>query len=165
MSISYIDILILLPLLVGLVKGLMRGLVAELVAILAVILGVIGARLWAPDFSAWLLSQFTWPDAVCNVVAYTLLFLGIAIVCNIFGRWFSKLLRVIKLGWLNRLLGGLFGTLKWGIIIMLVILAISTLDERFGFIQPDVKKKSVCYEKTVDIAHDCLSIARSELGK
>lgn len=165
MTISYIDILILLPLLIGLVRGLMRGLVTELVAILAVILGVVGARVWAPDFTAWLQCQFTWPEAVCRVVAYTLLFLAIAIVCNLFGRWFSKLLRVIKLGWLNRLLGGLFGTLKWAIIVLLVILAISTLDERFGFIQPDVKNMSVCYEKTVDIAHDCLSIARSELGK
>lgn len=164
-DISYIDVLIILPLAVGLIRGLMRGLITELIAIMAVVLGVIGARLWAPAFTAWLLANFTWPEQVCIVVAYTLLFLGIAIVCNLCGKMFSRLLRAIHLGWLNRLLGGVFGALKWTIIVLTLVFVVSTLDDKFHFIKDDLKQHSVCYKPSVHAANYCLSVARSELGE
>ena len=40
---SWLDILILLPLLIGLVRGLMKGLIVELSSIVAIILGFMGA--------------------------------------------------------------------------------------------------------------------------
>ena len=76
---NWLDVLIVLPVLVGLVRGLMRGFISEIIAFVVVILGVLGARLIAPPFSAGLLSLFDWPEPVCDVVAYTLVFLFIAI--------------------------------------------------------------------------------------
>ena len=149
MNLSWIDILILLPILVGLVRGLMRGLVTELIAILGVVLGVLGARVWGKMFTAWLLTTFTWPEAVCRLVAYTLLFLGIAIVCNWCGRLLGKLLRAIHLGWLNRLLGGAFGTLKWAIVVLVLVFIVHQADAAFHFLQPEVKAESVCYGPAV----------------
>lgn len=162
---SYIDALILLPLLVGFVRGMMRGLISELVAILAVIMGIVGSRMWGAKFATWVAAYFTWPNEVCTVVAYTLLFLGIAIACNLLGRMFSRLIRAIHLGWLNRIMGALFGMGKWAIILMAVLLAVDTLDARFAFLQDDVKNQSVCYKPAVNAAHDCFSIARSQLGQ
>ena len=52
---SWLDILILLPLLIGLIRGLMRGVIIELSAILSLIFGYIGARFLGAMFSAWLL--------------------------------------------------------------------------------------------------------------
>ena len=98
---TWLDIVILLPLLIGLVRGTMRGLITEVIAILAVILGFIGAKIWGQTFSTWLLTQFTWPQPVCDAVAYALLFLGIAIALNIVGRLLSKLLKAINLGWIK----------------------------------------------------------------
>ncbi len=90
---NWLDVLLVLPLVVGLVRGLMRGLISEIIAIAVVIFGVLGAKLWAPTCSAWLLAQFAWPQGVCDVVAYTLLFLAIAIVLSILARLLSKFLR------------------------------------------------------------------------
>ena len=87
---TWLDIVILLPLLIGLVRGTMRGLITEVIAIAAVILGFIGAKLWGQPFSEWLLTQFTWPQPVCDAVAYALLFLGIAIALNIVGRLWTR---------------------------------------------------------------------------
>ena len=161
MNISYIDILILLPLFLGLVRGLMRGLVTELIAILAVILGAVGARIWGSMCSAWLMTQFNWPDTVCDVTAYSLLFLAITIALNLLGKVFSRLLKVIHLGWLNRLLGGVFGTLKWAVIVLTLVFLVDKLDQQFHFIKEDAKKKSVTYEPTVKSANACLSVVRS----
>ena len=96
---SWLDLLILLPLLIGLVRGLMRGLVVELTAIVAIILGAVGTKMWGAPFAIWLSQQFAWPEAVCSVVAYALLFLGITLLLNIFAKLLSKLFKAVHLGY------------------------------------------------------------------
>lgn len=142
---SWLDILILLPLLIGLVRGLMKGLIVEVSSIVAILLGFLGAKYWSAAFASWLMQQFDWSETVCIVVAYALLFAGIALGLNIVARLLSKLFQKIQLGWLNRLLGGIFGTAKWGIVIVALVLCMHNLDKQFQFIQPELREKSVVY--------------------
>ena len=158
---TWLDIVILLPLLIGLVRGTMRGLITEVIAIAAVILGFIGAKLWGKIFSDWLLSQFTWPQPVCDAVAYALLFLAIAVALNIVGRLISKLLKAIKLGWANRLLGASFGVLKWGLIVLALVFCVNKLDEQFKFLQPELKKQSIVYPEAVKLADKALDYVKN----
>lgn len=143
---NWLDVLILLPLLVGLVRGLMRGLFSEVIAILVVILGVLGARWGAPSFSAWLLQQWAWPQGVCDVVAYTLIFLAIAILLSLLAKGLTKFMRAIHLGWANRIFGGLFGMCKYGVFVLLAIFIMQKTDEAFHWIdKAEVVKTSVLY--------------------
>lgn len=142
---SWLDILILLPLLIGLVRGLMKGLIVEVSSIVAILLGFFGAKYWSAAFASWLMQQFDWSETACIVVAYALLFVGIALGLNIVARLLSKLFQKIQLGWLNRLLGGIFGTAKWGIVIVALVLCVHNLDKQFQFIQPELREKSVVY--------------------
>lgn len=142
---TWLDILILLPLLIGLVRGLMKGLIVEVSSIVAILLGFFGAKYWSAAFANWLMQQFEWSETACIVVAYALLFAGIALGLNIVARLLSKLFQKIQLGWLNRLLGGLFGTAKWGIVIIALVLCVHNLDKQFQFLQPKLKEKSVVY--------------------
>ena len=142
---SWLDILILLPLLIGLIRGLMKGLIVEISSIAAIILGFLGAKWWSAAFASWLMQQFNWSETACIVVAYALLFAGIALGLNIIARLLSKLFQKIQLGWINRLLGGVFGTAKWGIVIVALVLCVHNLDKQFQFIQPELREKSVVY--------------------
>ena len=142
---SWLDILILLPLLIGLVRGLMKGLIVEVVSIAAIVLGFLGAKWWSAGFASWLMQQFEWNETACIVVAYALIFAGIALGLNIIARLLSKLFQKIQLGWINRLLGGVFGTAKWGIVIVALVLCVHNLDKQFQFIQPELREKSVVY--------------------
>jgi membrane protein required for colicin V production len=149
---SWLDIIILLPLLIGLVRGLMKGLVIEIASIVAIVLGYIGSRLWGAMFAAWLIKQFSWPETVCMVVAYALLFIGISLLLHILARALSKLFQKVSLGWINRLLGGVFGTLKWAIIVLTLVLCVHRLDEQFQFIQPDLKEQSIIYMQAAPLS-------------
>lgn len=149
---SWLDIIILLPLLIGLVRGLMRGLVIEITSIVAIVLGIIGSRLWGAIFAAWLIKQFSWPESVSVVIAYVLLFVGISILLHLFAKVLTKLFKKVALGWLNRLLGGLFGTLKWGIIVLTLVLCVHRLDEQFNFIKPDLKEQSIIYMQAAPLS-------------
>lgn len=164
-QICWLDILIALPLLIGFIRGLMRGLVTEFIAITAVILGCVGAKIWGATISAWLQAQFTWPQPVCDVTSYALLFIAIALALNMLGRLFTRLLSAIHLGFLNRLLGAVFGTLKWSIIVLTLVFLVDKLDSQFRFMQEELKQKSITYQPAVKTANACLSFIRSELGQ
>ena len=131
MNLNWLDILILVPLLVGLVRGLMRGFVSEVIGLAVVILGVLGSRMFAPPFSAWLLKQFAWKAEVCDIVAYILVFLAIGIVLSMIGALLSKLLKAIHLGWLNRLLGSVVGLAKLAIVVLLAVFVMERTNRQF----------------------------------
>ena len=160
MTINWLDVILVLPLVVGLVRGLMRGLISEIIAIVVVILGVLGARFGAPPFSAWLLTQFAWPQGVCDVVAYTMLFLGIAILLSILARLLTKFMRKIHLGWANRLAGGLFGIAKYGLIVLIVVFVMDRTNDAFHWLdRAQVVSDSVIYPLMVKATHALLSFA------
>jgi len=149
---NWLDVLLLLPLLVGLVRGLMRGFISEVIAIMVVLLGVIGARFGAPPFSEWLLQQFAWPQGVCDVVSYTLVFLVIAILLSLLAKGLTRFLRAIHLGWANRLAGGLFGIAKYGLLVLIAVFVLNKTNESFHYLDDaPVVKTSVIYQPMVKI--------------
>lgn len=151
---TWLDILILLPLLVGLVIGIKRGLIIELTNLISIIAGVVCARLLSAPVAAWIAQQFTWPEAVCSVVAYTLLFLISTILLYLLGKLLTKLFKAVKLGWLNRLLGGVFGLAKYAIIVLVVVLCVHRLDTQFQFLQEDLKEESVVYKAVIPLSEN-----------
>jgi hypothetical protein len=42
-------------------------------------------------------------------------------------------------------LGGVFGTAKWGIVIVALVLCLHNLDKQFQFLSPELKKQSIVY--------------------
>ena len=157
---NWLDVLLLLPLLVGLVRGLMRGFISEVIAIIVVILGVLGARWIAPPFSAWLLQQWAWPQGACDVVAYTLIFLAIAILLSILAKLLTKFMRAIHLGWANRLFGGIFGMCKYAIFVLLIVFIMDKTNESFHYLdEAPVVKTSVVYPYMVKATHVILSFS------
>lgn len=151
---TWLDILILLPLLVGLVIGIKRGLIIELTNLISIIAGVVCARLLSAPVAAWIAQQFTWPEAVCSVVAYTLLFLISTILLYLLGKLLTKLFKAVKLGWLNRLLGGVFGLAKYAIIVLFVVPCVHQLDTQFQFLQEDLKEESVVYKAVIPLSEN-----------
>ena len=163
---NWIDILILLPLLVGLVRGLMRGFISEVIAVAVVILGALGARFLAPLLSGAILTLFAWPQGVCEVVAYVVIFLVIAILLSIIGKMLTKLIRAIHLGLANRILGGAFGIIKYGVFVLIAVFILNKTNEEYHYLdESPVVKSSVLYPKMVHIADAVLSFTRSELGQ
>ena len=157
---NWLDVILVLPLVVGLVRGLMRGFISEIIAIMVVILGVLGAKLGAPAFSTWLLAQFAWPQGVCDIVAYTLIFLGIAILLSVLARVLYKFIRAIHLGWANRLLGGAFGVAKYGILVLIAVFVMDRTNQSFHWLdEAPVVKTSVVYPQMVKATNALLSFS------
>ena len=153
MQFCWLDILIVLPVLWGLVRGLMQGLVSEVMAILAIIFGCLGAYWWAGRFAAWLQAQLSWQPAVCNAVAYALIFIAIAVSLTVLANLLSRFFKAINLGGVNRLCGGLFGMAKWALVVLVVLFCVNQLDIYFHFIPDSLKDSSLCYRPAIDLAN------------
>ena len=163
---NWFDILIVLPVLVGLVRGLMRGFVSEIIAFAVVIFGAIGARIFAPQFSKWLIEQFAWPNGTCEVVAYVVVFLAVSVILSLLARVVNKLLKAIHLGWANAILGGTFGMCKYGLLVLIVVFILSRTNDEYHYLDDaSVVQQSVLYPKVVNATHVLLSVSRKQSGQ
>lgn len=142
---SYLDIIIAIPIILGIILGVMRGLIKEVLAIVGIILGIVVARIYAGDAAAWLQQVSTWDINLLKPIAAFFIFIAVAIVCNLLARLLTKLFKLISLSWINRLVGGLFGAAKWILIVAVIITCIDMLDGVLHFIQPELKQSSVLY--------------------
>ncbi len=142
---SYLDIIIAIPIILGIILGVMRGLIKEVLAIVGIILGIVVARIYAGDAAAWLQQVSTWDINLLKPIAAFFIFIAVAIVCNLLARLLTKLFKLISLSWINRLVGGLFGAAKWILIVAVIITCIDMLDGVLHFIQPEIKQSSVLY--------------------
>ncbi len=118
---SLIDILLLLPLVIGLVRGLWKGLVHELMSLVALFVGIFLAYHYS-DEAGLFLQQYIGTDGVAlRILAYLLIFGGVMIAAFALSFLLTKALQFMALGMLNRALGGLFGASK-ALLIMLVLI-------------------------------------------
>ena len=77
-----------------------------------------------------------------------------------------QLLRAIQLGFINRLLGGVFGMVKWLVVVLVVVFCINMLDSYFHFLDNSkVVQTSTLYRPFVQtaeqIAHTFPNVADS----
>ena len=155
---SYLDIIILLPILFGIVMGVKRGVVMEVFAIVGIILGIVMARIYAGDAAVWLHQFSQWDVNLLKPVAAFGIFILVAIACRLLSQLLTKLFKLIALGWLNRLIGALFGAAKWILILGVIVTCVDMLDGVLHFIKPDIKESSVLYPHAIQLTHSIKSM-------
>ena len=144
-NVSYLDIIILLPVIYGIVRGVMRGIVNEAFAIVGIILGIVVARMFAGEVAEWLHTISSWNVNLLRPISAFTIFLLIAIACRLASHALTKIVKKISLAWFNRLAGGIFGAVKWILIVSIIITCVDMLDGILHFIRPDVKESSLLY--------------------
>jgi membrane protein required for colicin V production len=146
MEFSYLDIFFAIPLIWGIVRGLMSGFIRSLSVFVGLILGITLAQTYAADLSPIISEWFTLSARQCLSLAYVVIFIAVMLLVAIVARILDKFLHLILLGWLNKLLGALFGFFKWAIILSFFIMVIEYANSKFEFLSPEKKSESLLYE-------------------
>ena len=144
MPLNFIDIALVCLLFYGLVRGAFRGFFVEIASLLALVLGVYGA-LHFSSFTANLLANYLDLEYL-PLLAFAITFVGIIIGVSWIGKLLTKLAKVILLGFLNRLLGALFGMCKWLVICGVLIWLLGQINAFFPLLPEELIKESVCFE-------------------
>ena len=117
---NFFDIIVIVILSYCLIRGVFRGLIKELSSIIGVLGGFYAAftyyMLVAKPLSKWITNT-----GYLNILSFLIIFCGVFIIISILGVIINYLLKIAFLGWLDRILGSVFGAMK-GILIVSVLL-------------------------------------------
>ena len=150
MPLNYIDLAVVCLLVYGLARGAYRGFFVEVSSLLALVLGVFGA-LHFSSFTASLLSNYIEWDYL-PLLSFALTFIGIMIGVAWVGKLLTKLAKVVLLGFLNRLLGALFGACKWLVICGVIVWILGQIDVFFSFLPETIKESSLVFQPLEELS-------------
>ena len=97
-----------------------RGLIREIVSLLAWLVALWVAARFAVDFAAWMPAAISGPSAR-YLAAFACLFLGTVIALELIAFLIARLLRAIGLGFIDRLLGAMFGLARGALIAWVLV--------------------------------------------
>ncbi len=140
-----IDIIISVLLAIGLVSGLRDGLVKQVASLAGLIGGLLLGRAFYLPLGAWMSAFFSISAEAAHIAAFILILVVVPLLFNLVGWLVSKFLSAISLGWVNRLLGGLVGVLKFALLAGVLITGIEFFDRADTLIAKEKKEASVFY--------------------
>lgn len=118
---NWLDIVIIVLLVIFAISGLVNGLIKALFSLAGLILGIFLAGHFYVQLADVL--GFISNENAAKIAAFIVIFLVVLIVATILGVIFTKVVSNLLLGWLNRLLGAVFGVFE-GALFLGAILAI-----------------------------------------
>jgi membrane protein required for colicin V production len=136
------DVIILIILLYGLIKGFIKGFIIEVAGIIALILGVTGSFKFARILEVYLNSYVDWSPKTIQITSFIILFIY---AVSLLAKMITKTLKIIALGMINRIFGGIFGLLKWCVILSSLVLVSQEINEIITLIPDKTLKDSVSY--------------------
>jgi len=118
------DILIITILLYCLIRGVFRGLLKEMSSLVGVLGGFYAAYSYYGEVGKYLKKWITDPNYI-NIISFFLVFISVFIIISVLGIIIKYILKIVFLGWVDRIFGAVFGILK-GILIGSVLLIVIT---------------------------------------
>lgn len=143
---NVIDIIIIVILLFAAVRGFMTGLFASIASLVAIIAGVFCAihfSYYAEN--ALNNSVLEWSHQTNKIVAFVVTFLVVVLTIIFIGKLLTKLADITALGLLNKILGGIFGALKWSFILSVIFLLFDKFNSTIPFVDKKTLDESVFY--------------------
>jgi membrane protein required for colicin V production len=149
---SIIDIVLGALLLFGLIRGAMKGLFVEVASLVALVLGVYGAIHFSGFAAEFLESKVDWAQKTINIIAFAITFVIIVLAISLAGKALTKLADFAALGILNKLAGGIFGALKIGLILSVLLIVFNKLNNTLPFMEQEDLEESILYKPVKSLA-------------
>ena len=116
-----LDFIFAALLLYAVVTGVRRGVIVQLAELLAVLLGVYGAYKFSYLLAVWV-QKLGVNASFVGVVSFVCTFILVMAAVALLGRAVHRLAQALMMGWLNRLLGAVFASLKMLFMISVALL-------------------------------------------
>lgn len=116
------------------------------------ILGIYGAIHFSEFTATYLNELLSWNKKYIAIVSFILTFIIIVIAITLLGKLFTKMADFASLGWVNKLVGGLFGCLKMALIVSVLLIYFSKLNTKFEVVKESSLQESIFYKPIKDLA-------------
>ena len=152
---SYLDLIIAIPLAYGAVKGFRKGFVIEVASLASLILGVFIAIIVADIIGQIAVAIIDWDPNIVKIVAFIIAFALVVLVVHLLAKTIEKLIKIAGLNLFNRIAGLAAGFLKIAFFISVVLILLNNLSEKSGgkIISDERREESVLYSRLENFAH------------
>ncbi len=147
MELGILDITIVVIIAASAIWGIFKGFVRQFVSIAALVLGI-----WcAFKFTAYLSNQIksllsiSIAQDTLHIIMFVAIFIIVMILAHFIGKGIEGIIKLSMLGWLNRLLGFIFGALKAAIILSIAVYIINYINGMFHAIPQEFLDNSKGY--------------------
>ena len=149
---NWIDLVIVVFLFIAIFRGFINGMVNEVASLAALILGIWGAIKFSSFTAGKLYDYFNMTGQYVGIIAFLVTFGIIVVIIHFIGIIADKVVTSVSLGFLNRILGIVFGLFKTVMIMSVFFVILNAIDARRPFLPKDKIEGSRFYNPISDIA-------------
>lgn len=150
---SYIDIILGSLLVFGLIRGVKNGLFVELASLISFFIGVY----IAVKFS-YLVGGFIGDSKSAKVFAFVITLIAVVVGIHLLAKLFSKIATFVFLGWLNRLGGAVFATLKTILFLGIILSLFQKVNIDDAIISKETQKNSIFFNPVMKTSEILLPV-------
>jgi membrane protein required for colicin V production len=147
-----LDIIFCIPLLWAAYNGFKKGLVIEITSLLARGLGIYGATKFSNFVGDFLVKEFELSTNYISIISFVITFLGIVICVYIIGKTVERIVDMVALKMINKVFGLIFGVLKVGLILSVLVMIVQSFDTQEVIISSKIKADSILYQPIAKLA-------------
>lgn len=141
----FFDIVVGALLVWGLYRGLKNGLFVEIASLVALIVGIYGAIHFSHVTADYMMDHADWPESYIRATAFLATFFCIVLLVHFAGRFLTKIANFAMLGFLTKISGGIFGTLKFALVIGALLIFFERIPYSTTIVDGETEKKSIFY--------------------
>ena len=142
---NWLDLLLFVVLAIGLIRGFLNGFIYEIAHLGAFFLGLYAGFQLADRLAPHVASSLGAGPTIVHYVSFFIVFAAIWIGVILLSKFMEGLITVAFMGIFNKIGGGLFGLLKYGIMLSVFIYFFHKADSKLKLITADTKANAVCY--------------------
>ena len=142
---NILDIIILICLIPAVIHGLRKGLISQVISIASLIIGIWASVKFADLASQWIAKYITIPEQTLKITSFILIMIAVFVALGLLGKLLEATLKLVTLGWVNRLAGMCFSLAKCLLILGLLAMGFSSLNSTIELVRPEYIEGSVLY--------------------
>jgi membrane protein required for colicin V production len=149
---SFIDIVFAILLCYALYKGIKNGLFVELASLIALVAGIFVAIKFSYLVNNILEPKVTWEPKYIEIIAFALTFILVVVLIYLSAKLLTKIADFTYLGWINKLAGAIFSTLKTILLLSILILLFEKVNINNTLVKQETLDESIFYNPTKEIS-------------
>ncbi len=142
---NILDIVLLVCLIPAVIQGLRKGFIAQAVAIISLVLGGWLAYHFSSALTKWLGQWIEVTGPAMDIISFIIIFAVVITGLFLLGKILEASVKIILLGWLNKLLGLVFALVKFALVIGLLIILFDSLNSKFELVSDAYLDSSFMY--------------------
>ena len=102
-----------------------------------------------------------WETEFLPIISFVLVFIVIVIAVFALAKLLTNVLKLAALGPLNKMGGAVFGAIKFGLIMSVLLVVINAIDQKIQIVSDETKEESLLYKPVIKLSTTLIPALKS----